>query len=72
MKLIMKGRSITSIEKTFVKYKKPTFNWSDPLLLHDQLLEEEILVRSTALEYCNSNLQNRIVLGNRHEVCMKY
>ena len=33
------------------KTKKAEFNWEDPLLLEDQLTEEERMVRDTARNY---------------------
>jgi len=43
------------------------FNWEDPLLLEDQLSEEERLVRDTARQYCQENLMPRVLEANRHE-----
>ncbi|HSY89639.1 MAG TPA: acyl-CoA dehydrogenase [Verrucomicrobiae bacterium] len=43
------------------------FNWEDPLLLEDQLTEEERLVRDTARQYCQENLMPRVLEANRHE-----
>jgi len=43
------------------------FNWEDPLLLEDQLSEEERLVRDTARQYCQDNLMPRVLEANRHE-----
>ena len=31
---------------------KATFNWADPLLLDDQLSEDERMVRDAARDYC--------------------
>ena len=52
------------------KLKKPTkaaFNWSDPLLLDDQLHEEERMVRDTAHAYAQEKLMPRVVDAFRHE-----
>jgi glutaryl-CoA dehydrogenase len=46
---------------------KAQFVWDDPLLLEDQLSEEERLVRDTAREYCQDKLMPRILEANRHE-----
>ncbi|MDH3228442.1 MAG: acyl-CoA dehydrogenase [Alphaproteobacteria bacterium] len=44
------------------------FSWEDPLLLEDQLTEEERMVRDTARDYARDKLMPRIVEANRHEV----
>jgi len=46
---------------------KPTFKWDDPLLLEDQLTEEERMVRDSARSYAQASLMPRIVQANRHE-----
>jgi len=46
---------------------KPTFNWADPLLLEDQLTEEERMVRDSARAYAQAKLMPRILEANRHE-----
>src|SRR6185312_8960923 len=46
---------------------KPTFNWADPLLLEDQLTEEERMVRDSARAYALAKLMPRILEANRHE-----
>ena len=46
---------------------KPTFQWDDPLLLEDQLSEEERMVRDSARDYAQGELLPRIVQANRHE-----
>ncbi len=43
------------------------FKWEDPLLLEDQLTEEERLVRDTARQYCQEKLMPRILEAHRHE-----
>jgi glutaryl-CoA dehydrogenase len=43
------------------------FKWEDPLLLDDELTEEERLVRDTARQYCQEKLMPRILMANRHE-----
>ena len=45
------------------------FNWQDPLNLHDQLSEEEVLVMDSARSYCQDKLMPRILEANRNEVC---
>ena len=46
---------------------KAQFHWDDPLLLNDQLTEDERMVREAAYEYCQSKLAPRIQLAFRHE-----
>src|ERR1700743_168206 len=49
------------------KSAKAEFQWEDPLLLEDQLSEEERLVRDTARNYCQDKLMPRVKEANRHE-----
>jgi glutaryl-CoA dehydrogenase len=46
---------------------KPTFQWDDPLLLEDQLTEEERMVRDSARAYCQEKLMPRVTEAHRHE-----
>ena len=46
---------------------RPGFPWDDPLLLEDQLTDDERMVRNAAREYCQDKLLPRIVEANRHE-----
>ena len=43
------------------------FNWSDPLLLDQQLTNEERMVRETARAYCQEKLAPRVLEMFRHE-----
>ena len=43
------------------------FNWSDPLLLDQQLTHEEQMVRDTARAYCQDKLAPRVLEMFRHE-----
>jgi glutaryl-CoA dehydrogenase len=45
----------------------PHFRWDDPLLLDEQLTDEERLVRDSTRAYCEEKLLPRIVDANRHE-----
>ena len=47
--------------------EKAQFHWDDPLLLNDQLTEDERMVRDAAHEYCQSKLAPRIQHAFRHE-----
>jgi glutaryl-CoA dehydrogenase len=44
-----------------------TFQWEDPFLLDNQLLEEEKRIRDSARDYCQEKLQPRVVSGYRDE-----
>ena len=44
-----------------------SFNWEDPLLLNDQLTEEERLIRESTAAYAQSKLMPRILEANRKE-----
>ncbi len=46
----------------------PRFVWEDPLLLEEQLSEEERMVRDAARDFCEGQLMPRILEANRHEV----
>lgn len=46
---------------------KARFVWEDPLLLEDQLSEEERMVRDTARDYAQEKLMPRILEANRNE-----
>ena len=43
------------------------FQWEDPLLLEEELTEDERLVRDTARGYAQDKLMPRVLLANRHE-----
>ena len=47
--------------------KMPHFNWQDPFLLDQQLLEEERMIRETAYAYCQEKLATRVIEANRNE-----
>jgi glutaryl-CoA dehydrogenase len=47
---------------------KARFVWEDPLLLEDQLDEEERMIRDAARAYCQEQLMPRILEANRHEI----
>ena len=46
---------------------KAKFVWDDPLLLDDQLTEEERMVRDTAHAYAQDKLLPRVTEAFRHE-----
>jgi glutaryl-CoA dehydrogenase len=43
-------------------------NWQDPMFLDNQLTDEERMIRNTAHDYCQENLQPRVLEANRNEV----
>ncbi len=47
--------------------RKSEFHWDDPLLLSQQLSDEERMVRDAAHAYCQDKLQPRILEAFRHE-----
>ena len=46
---------------------KAAFRWDDPLLLDEQLTEDERLLRDAARDYCQGRLAPRILEAFRHE-----
>jgi glutaryl-CoA dehydrogenase len=47
--------------------QRTRFQWDDPLLLNDQLSDDERQVRDAAHAYCQEKLMPRVLLANRHE-----
>ena len=46
----------------------PNFNWQDPLLLEENLSEDEHIVMDSARNYCQEKLMPRVLMANRDEV----
>ena len=46
---------------------KPGFDWADPLLLEDELGEDERLIRDTARDYAQSQRQPRVLSAFRED-----
>ena len=46
---------------------KASFNWIDPLLLDQQLTEEERMVRDSAQQFAADKLAPRVLEAFRHE-----
>lgn len=44
------------------------FQWDDPLLIEDQLTEEERMIRDSVRDYCQGELMPRVLEANRHEI----
>jgi len=53
--------------KAKAKESKARFVWDDPLLLEDQLSEDERMVRDAARAYCQDKLAPRVLEAFRHE-----
>jgi glutaryl-CoA dehydrogenase len=49
------------------KNLRPQFQWDDPLLLNDQLSEEERMICDSARNYAQNKLLPRVIEANRHE-----
>ncbi len=49
------------------KAARADFQWDDPLLLDEQLTEDERLIRDAAHDYCQERLMPRVLEANRHE-----
>src|SRR6202789_97741 len=47
---------------------KPVFKWEDPLLLDEQLSDEERMVRDSARAYAQEKLLPRVIEANRKEI----
>src|SRR5256885_2135631 len=46
---------------------KSQFHWDDPLLLNQQLTDDERMIRDAAQAYCQDKLQPRVLDAFRHE-----
>ncbi|HEX7725684.1 MAG TPA: acyl-CoA dehydrogenase [Rhizomicrobium sp.] len=49
------------------KLESNPFDWSDPLLLNEELSEQERMVRDSARNYCQDKLAARVKMGFRNE-----
>ena len=47
---------------------KPKFKWDDPILLEQQLDDDERMIKDVARNYCQDKLMPRVLEGNRNEV----
>src|SRR5262245_6057592 len=63
--------SLPDASETLVTAPIPTaeiaFQWSDPLLLEDQLADDERMIRDAARAYCEEKLMPRVLEANRQE-----
>ncbi|MBC8259759.1 MAG: acyl-CoA dehydrogenase [SAR324 cluster bacterium] len=48
--------------------QRAAFDWADPMLLNQQLTEEERLIRDTARDFSQDKLMPRVLEANRNEV----
>jgi len=46
---------------------RPSFEWQDPLLLDDQLDDDERMVRDSIRRYCQTELMPQVIKANRDE-----
>ena len=46
---------------------KPKFNWADPLMLSEQLSDDERAIVEAAHTFCQEKLQTRVLMAARHE-----
>ncbi|QQP87768.1 acyl-CoA dehydrogenase [Skermanella sp. TT6] len=63
----MTGDTITIAETKSKASGPAAFQWEDPLLLEEELSEEERMVRDSARSYCRDKLMTRVLEANRHE-----
>jgi len=61
------GAAVSASSKSAPPTGRAEFQWDDPLLLEDQLSEDERLIRDTARQYCQDRLMPRVLEANRHE-----
>ena len=60
--------SIAQTQDNAIAVSRPaSFDWQDPLLLEDQLSEEERMVRDAAHDYCQDKLASRVKTAFREE-----
>ena len=60
--------SIAQTQDNAATVSRPaSFDWQDPLLLEDQLSEEERMVRDAAHDYCQDKLASRVKTAFREE-----
>jgi len=47
--------------------ERVSFDWADPMLLDQQLTDDERLIRDSARDYAQNKLQSRVLMANRNE-----
>jgi glutaryl-CoA dehydrogenase len=58
--------SVASIRSDDTAHK-PQFQWQDPLLLEEELAEDERMLKEAVRAYCQERLMTRVLDANRHE-----
>lgn len=66
--LLSKLRPVLSKATFATKSSEPKFNWKDPLNLESQLTEDEIAIRDSFSNYCQTTLLPRVTKANRDEI----
>lgn len=66
--LLSKLRPLVSRASFATKASEPKFNWQDPLNLESQLTEDEIAIRDSFRNYCQTTLLPRVTKANREEI----
>jgi glutaryl-CoA dehydrogenase len=61
------GRSGSAFGEERIMSGKASFSWIDPLLLDQQLTEEERMVRDSAEQFAREKLAPRVLEAFRHE-----
>ena len=61
------GAAAAEVAAVTSKPARPQFAWDDPLLLDDQLTEDERMVRDAARDYCQDRLMSRVQQAFRNE-----
>eukprot|EP00598_Pedospumella_elongata_P012376 CAMPEP_0184987198 /NCGR_PEP_ID=MMETSP1098-20130426/19580_1 /TAXON_ID=89044 /ORGANISM="Spumella elongata, Strain CCAP 955/1" /LENGTH=417 /DNA_ID=CAMNT_0027511655 /DNA_START=22 /DNA_END=1275 /DNA_ORIENTATION=+ len=65
---VFKNKIARSLPSVAVRsFSKQKFVWDDPLLLRDQLSEDERAIFDSARDFCDSKLQPRVLEANRKE-----
>ena len=58
---------ITFSRKSAMSSSRASFHWDDPLLLSEQLTDDERMVMDSARAYCQDKLKPRVLEAFRHE-----
>mgnify|MGYP006193324035 CR=1 FL=1 len=65
---VLKSKVTRSLPAIAVRsFSKQQFVWNDPLLLRDQLSEDELAIFDGARAFCDSELMPRVLQANRKE-----
>ncbi|XP_065362635.1 glutaryl-CoA dehydrogenase, mitochondrial [Calliphora vicina] len=66
--LLSKLRPLVTRASFATKASEPKYNWQDPLNLESQLTEDEIAIRDSFRNYCQTTLLPRVTKANRDEI----